>query len=495
MRQSTFSNGNVLGLLAISGLGIIAGITAGASISVEPTLVAAWVLLCGAIFGLIYLITNFEFALVSLLVVRSAMDAFPPLSSVFALGFLALAFIYVIWLLLRRQPIQTNMLCWAFCGWAAFQGLWIVLLPLGGLGDSGTSLFIGLSEWLRTIVWVSVYVVFLQLKGRFPPEKAISMLFLSLVIPLSVGLLQLIVPDMLPSNLAPIFGVRVRGTIGHSATFSSFTLLFIGLTWWKYRQAIRKLPWLILMGTLVFFLVKAQSITITLSMLPVMFLVIVAPRLSLQNLLGVVTVFGLFLGLILSTDIGQERLASLADTPLLNPDIDWSRSFLLSQRDGNSFNWRIAQWTLLLEAWKESPLLGYGLDTSPELTVWQNFAHNDYVRALAEQGIVGLLSFLGLLLTKGIYLVKTFISSPKGSPKRDLCFILFAFYVASLVGMAAENLWTHTALYTYWWALVAIMSWDWQSGAPKQLSGEMLANTVFEEELDEVVGDSRDHDG
>jgi len=462
MKQLTFSSGNVLGLLAIVGLGIVAGVTAGASVSVEPLLVAVWVLLGGGIFGLIYLVSNFEFSLLILLVARSALDSFHPLPSVFALGFLALAFLYVIWRLLRRQPIHLNMLCLFFCSWVALQGLWVVLLPLGGLGKSEVTLFVGLSEWLRMMVWVAVYVLFLQLKGRFPPQKAVSLLFLSLVIPLAVAAMQMLVPDILPANLAPVYGARVSGTVGHSATFSSFTLFFIGLTWWKFRQAERKIPWLILMGTLVFFLVQAQSLTIVISMLPVMILVLMLPYLNIRNLFWLVIVFGLIAGLILSSEIGQERLASIADTPLLNPNIDWSRSVLLSQRDGNSFNWRIAQWSLLLEAWKESPLLGYGLDSSPFLTIWENFAHNDYVRAIAEQGIVGLLGFLGLLLAQGIYLLRMLFSLPVRSPQRELCSVLFAFFVASLVGMTAENLWTHTALYTYWWGLIAILDWDWE---------------------------------
>lgn len=452
---------NALALLLVSGLGVLVAALAGAAINLEPLSVAAWVLLAAALFGLTYSIANFELAFIGLLIVRSALDAFNPLPSIFALGVEALAIAYGSWLLLRRQPIQTTKLWWFFCGWTIFQGLWVVLLPLGGLGLDGSAFFTGVREWLRILTWVAVYWIALQLKGRFSPERGISMLFFSLVVPLGVASLQVFAPGILPGGLALYLGTRASGTLGHPATFSTFLLLFIALTWWKLGQTRQRLRWLLLLGVLGLFLVSAQALTV-LAMLVVMLAVLVVPRLNVPNLIGVALFVALILGLLLSTEIGQERLASIAETPLLGQNIDWSRSVLLSWRDGNSFNWRVAQWTFLLEAWRNSPWLGHGLNTSSLLTVWQNLAHNDYVRALVEQGIVGFLSFLTLLGVQALYLIRLLISLPAGSPKRDLCYVLFAFFLASLLGMVADNLWSHTALYSYWWVLIAMLSWDWQ---------------------------------
>lgn len=461
MKNSPFPHVNLPSLIVISSFGALAGIFAGISIGFQPLLVVFWVLLGGGILSLIYITTNFEFSLLGLLVVRSSLDSFHPLPSLFAVGFLSLAATYIIWLFLRQKSIQIDPLCCFFCGWTIFQGLWVILLPLGGLGESSTSLLDGFSEWLRVIVWALVYLAFLQFKDRIQPERAISILFLSMIVPLLVAFVQILAPNILPENLSPILGTRVSGTIGHSATFSTYLLLFIGLTWWKFRQEVKKFPWLFLMGVLVFLLVKAQSLTITISMLPVMLLVLLIPRLNLTNLLGLFILSTLITLFLFSTELGQERIASINETPLLNPEIDWSRSILLSQSDGNSFNWRIAQWKFLLDAWRDSPWLGYGLDTSSSLTIWENYAHNDYVRVLSEQGVIGLFGFLTFLAAQGIYLLRMLFSLPYQSPQRDLCLVLIAFFSATLVGMLAENLWTHTALYTYWWALVAMLSWRW----------------------------------
>lgn len=463
MEQFNLADRNAIALLLIVGLGILVGIVAGASINAEPLLAGAWVFLASVLFGLIYMATNFEFAFLSLLVLRSALDTFNPLPALFAIGIDGVAIAYISWLFLKRRPIHTSQFWWFFCGWVVFQGLWVILLPLGGLGLGGSALLVGLREWIRLLTWVAIYLLTMQLKNRISPEKAISMLFLSLVIPLIVAALQLLVPDLLPSNLEPggYLGTRVKGTLGHPATFSTFLLFFISLTWWRLGQTRHQLRWLALLGILGFFLVSAQSLTV-LAMLLVLLSILIIPRLSAFSLLGAGMFAALVLGLLLSTEIGQERLASILETPLLNPDINWSRSILLSWKDENSFNWRVAQWTFLLKAWQNSPLLGHGLNTSSLLTIFNNYAHNDYVRALAEQGIIGLWSFLMFLGAQAVYLIKLMISLPAKSLKRDLCFVLLAFLVAMLLGMAADNLWSHTTLYSYWWALFALLSWDWQ---------------------------------
>lgn len=466
MEQFRFTDKNAIALLLLSGLGVLVGIIAGISISAEPLLTAAWIFLVVALFGALYVATNFEFALLALLVIRSALDAFYPLPSLFAIGLEALTIAYVSWQFLQRRPIKTDRFWWFFFGWVVFQGLWVVLAFLGGLGLGSSVFFTGVREWLRMMTWVVVYLLVMQLK-RFSPDRAITLLFFSLVIPLTVAALQLVVPGALPSDLAPYLGTRVSGTLGHPATFSTFLLFFIGLTWWKLGHTQHRLPWLTLLAVLGFFLVSAQSLTM-LAMLLVMLAILIIPRLSAVNLLGVLIFTAMVLGLLLSTELGQERIASVLETPLLNPDINWSRSVLLSWRDGNSFNWRVAQWTFLLDAWRNSPLLGHGLNTSSFLTIWENYAHNDYVRSLAEQGVVGFISFLLFLAAQAIYLVKLMVSLPVGSRKRNLCFVLFAFLVASLIGMATDNLWSHTALYSYWWAMFGVLSWDWQETARRK---------------------------
>ncbi|MCX7595970.1 MAG: O-antigen ligase family protein, partial [Fischerella sp.] len=375
---------------------------------------------------------------------------------------------YVTVMLLTGQRVRTDRFWWFFAGWVALQGLWVVLIPLGGLGRldalySSVALSAAIREWVRLFSWVMVYLLVMQLKDRVAPEKVINALFFSLVIPLTVALIQILIP--LSRGVVEIG--RINGTLGHPATFASFLLLFIALTCWKLTQARQRLPWMLLLATLAFFVVSTQALTV-LGMILIFLIVLIAPRLNIFNLIGAVLLFLLILGLFASTDFGQERLASILATPLLNPDIDISRSILLSWSDGNSFNWRIAQWTFLLQAWQQSPLLGYGLATTPYLTVFTGYyAHNDYIRALAEGGIVGFIAFLVFLGAQFFRLVQLMQSSPEKSSQRNLCVVLMAIFLGLLVGMLTENMLTHTTLYFYWWLLLAVAGWNWNEQQTK----------------------------
>ena len=156
----------------------------------------------------------------------------------------------------------------------------------------------------------------------------------------------------------------------------------------------------------------------------------------------------------------RERLASIAETPLLNPDIDISRAIALSKTDGNSFNWRLAEWAYLLKQWQHSPLLGFGLGTSTFVSHSGLLPHNDYIRALIEGGILGILTFITFLASQVIRIMQLLNSRITSSSQRHLCEILLGISLALPVGMITENIWSHTTFFFYWSTLIAIAGWD-----------------------------------
>lgn len=448
--------------------GVVVGIVAGFLAGAQPLYLF---LAIGSVIAVVCFFAYFQQTVLGLLILRSSLDIFSAqqIPAAFAIGVDALTLLYVIVLLLTHRSVQTDGFWWFFAGWTALQGLWVILLPLGGLGMDGSYLPNSLREWIRLFSWLMAYLLVMQLKDTIPAQKVISWLFLALVFPLTVAALQLFAPSVLPPILtgassemaSPVEELsRVNGTLGLANTFATFLVLFILLTWWKLKQVKWRFPWIILLGSLVFFLVNTQSL-FSLLMIGLAVFVIVAPRLSLVNLLAGVVLTATVIGLFASSEMGQERLASIDDTPLLNPNMDISRAVLLSNTDNNSFNWRLAQWTYLLQAWQQYPILGYGLLTSSQLTVLHNYAHNEYVRAIVEGGIVGLIAFLVFLVAQIWYLLQLFYKAPRKSAKRDFCLTLLAMLLAMMVGMITENIWTHTALFFYWWTLFAVAGWDW----------------------------------
>ncbi|MER3494759.1 MAG: polymerase [Mastigocladus sp. ERB_26_2] len=445
----------LIGLSGV-GIGIVAGFIAGA----KPLYLY---LLLVAIPVVVFFFARFEQAVIGLLILRSTLDPWSSqqLPAAFAIGLDALTLLYVTVKLLTGQRVYTDGFWWFFAGWVAVQGLWVILLPLGGLGLDASLLPESIREWIRLFSWLMVYLLVMQLKERLPPEKVISGLFLALVIPVTVALLQIFVPAILPHFLAAggDDGSRIKGTIGHSNGFVTFLLLFIGLTYWKLKQSRQHLPWLLLLSLLAFLYVNTKAL-FGLIMVATFVLVLIAPRLNIPNFIGGAIFLVLVIGLFASTEFGRERLSLIANTPLLNPDIDVWRAILLSQGDTNSFNWRLAHWNLLLNAWQQFPILGYGLASAQAIGKGY-LAHNDYIRALVEGGIVGFVTFLVFLGVQGIRIIQLMQSAPRGSAKRDLCLIMLALFLSIPVAMITENIWSHTTLFFYWMTLMAVAGWDW----------------------------------
>lgn len=414
---------------------------------------------------------HFEQTVMTLLVVRSSLDPFSSqqLPAVFAIGVDGLVLLCVLVKVLTQQKIYVDGFWFFFAGWVGLQGMWLVFLPMGVLGMDGSFLPTSLREWVRIFSWLMMYLLVMQLKETTSPQRMVSWLFLALIVPVLVAALQLFAPSLLPDILVGYSGElgvpigeasRIKGTLGHPATFATFLMLFMLLTYWKLGQVRIKSVWLLLLILLCFLFVSTKSI-FSLVMVAVAVAVIIIPELNLVSVLLGVTLVLAVLSLFASSEFGQERLSSISETPLLNRDMDISRAVLLSTWDYNSFNWRLAQWTYLLQAWQQYPILGYGLLTCPSLTVLTNYAHNEYVRALTEGGIVGLILFivfLGVQAGRLLYLARR--SKPKTAQKK-FCWLLLAMLLAMVVGMITENIWTHTALFFYWWTLMAVAGWDW----------------------------------
>lgn len=450
-----------------SSIGLISGVLSG----LQPRLLC---LAIAAIFIVICFFTYFEQTVLGFLILRSSLDIFSAqqIPAVFAIGLDALTLLYVGLMLLLGRRVITDRFFWFFAAWVALQGLWVILLPLGGLGFDASYLSISIREWMRLFSWLMVYLLVMQLKERIHPEKLISWLFLGLVVPLVIASLQLLLPmSLLPSiliygggqdaSLPYEYGSRLNGSLGHPNTFATFLLFFIALTCWKLSKPNRDSFWIFLLGVLIFFIVSTKALFI-LAMLGIFLLVMIAPKLNLVNLLGAIVLVALTLWLYTTTEYGRERLISISDTPLFNPDIDFSQSILMSWTDHNSFNWRIAQWTFLLESWRNHPLLGFGLNTSPYLSILRNYAHNDYLRALVESGIVGLVTFLGFLTAQLSYLLYLLCSPNLKNTQRNLCTVLISLLIAVFVGMSTDNIWSHTTFFFYWWTVFAVVGWDWE---------------------------------
>ena len=464
-------------------VGIVIGIAAGFAAGVQPLYI--WLAVI-AVAAVVYFFAKFEQAVLGLLIVRTCLDPFSAqqIPAVYAIGVDALTLLYVLVMLLCGRRVQTDGFFWVFASWVMLQGLWVILLPLGGVGLDAAFLPESMREWVRLFSLLMVYLLVMQMKNRLPPQNMISTLYLALVIPLTVALMQMFVPHLLPPFLVdggggeiggmPVEGPsRIRGTIGHPNPFATLLLMFIALTCWRLGNAKYRLPWLLILGLLSFFFVSTKTLT-GLTMLATFVLVFVLPKLSVFYLISGLIFFVFVIGLFANSDFGRQRLDSIANTPLLNPDIDISRAILLAHGDNNSFNWRLSQWNLLLTSvFPQSPLLGYGLGLSIQAGGNGYLPHNDFIRALIEGGIIGFVTFIGFFVAIGFRLIQLIRAAPPGSPQRNLCFILLAVMFSILTGMLSDNIWTHTTLFFYFFTVMAIAGWNWDDLGEQESVGSV----------------------
>src|SRR6478736_5932962 len=70
-----------------------------------------------------------------------------------------------------------------------------------------------------------------------------------------------------------------------------------------------------------------------------------------------------------------------------------------TRRPGNSFNSRVQLWRNNLPYARQKPITGQGLNFIVERTSDNAHVHSDYVRALVETGMFGLVAYIVLLLT------------------------------------------------------------------------------------------------
>ncbi|MEO3854822.1 O-antigen ligase family protein [Acrocarpospora sp. B8E8] len=116
--------------------------------------------------------------------------------------------------------------------------------------------------------------------------------------------------------------------------------------------------------------------------------------------------------------------------------------------EANSLVWRFDHWSQALDLLGLNPVTGTGLGTT-RLLIYKE-VHNDYLRALVESGLLGLVTYLGLLAA---LVITAYLALRNTGPGRGLergCAVAFAGCVAALlVSAISDNAMTSVVVMWY----------------------------------------------
>jgi hypothetical protein len=265
-------------------------------------------------------------------------------------------------------------------------------------------------------------------------RRALLAMLLSAAVPLGVGAWQIAT-----SPLEFISGEgRVSGALSHPNTFGFYLVVVIlgALALLPSLQRAGRLGLVALVGLAAVELAVTYSRTSYVALAAGMAVLIVVGRRWALLAVGVALI----------------ALATLVPGVASRWD-DLGQAVTLRGTPANTLTWRLDYWGDVLAASEERRVTGLGLGVVAETTEQQRQPHNDFVRALAELGIIGLLAYGAFLaaLSGRSYSTLRATRDParRNTTSRGLAEGCAAISSAFLVGSVTGNLMTQLVILWY----------------------------------------------
>ncbi|MBU1563814.1 MAG: O-antigen ligase family protein [Patescibacteria group bacterium] len=305
--------------------------------------------------------------------------------------------------------------------------------------DSSNSL----REFIRLAsIFLLYFLAYQLIENRKDFYLLLKIILFSYILPGIVALIQLIGGWGLPDDFGGF--QRIYGTFAHPNPFAFYTFFILALTLSlllinkeKNKSWVIQNPYFLPVVAITFLLIA----TYTRSAIVCFFIFIFFFGIFKYRKL---LIFGLlfFLGLYFFSDIFRERL--------------WE---LISLDPYGSIVWRFRLWRDMLPISLWQPWFGYGLDTFTNIVeYYRGFElgsldpHNDYLKIFVENGILGLLSYLAIIIGLLINLIKIF---RKNINQEKIFALSFLIIVLSLSAASSfDNILRETALQWNLWILL-----------------------------------------
>jgi putative inorganic carbon (HCO3(-)) transporter len=298
-----------------------------------------------------------------------------------------------------------------------------------------------------TIVGSSLAIYTLTV-SNFKDENSLGLLrtilSLSSVIPLSVGIYQ-IVAQSGNTMISPGLN-RIMGTLFHPSFFGMYLVILWPLllyqTWYSRKIGVR-----------IFYLALLATATLSI----IMTYTRIAWLALLWSIFGVLLIFRRF-KLLLAFGIISTIIALYYSEPLIARFAE-AFSFVEGRvvfAEYGSLAWRIDQWRIAIRLFLEHPVLGVGWWNFPLYNPTHSPPHNDYLRVMTELGIPGIICYLALIGYLMFWFTQAYLHLPKRSSEANFIGLVLISIGSFVILCITDNPLGLPEVSWYLWALIAI---------------------------------------
>lgn len=313
--------------------------------------------------------------------------------------------------------------------------------------NSATSII----EWLRILSIFSLYILgFILIRNPQDFKKLIYTVILSVFIPGLVAFYQFFTQTGMTIIDEGITN-RIFGTFAHPNLFAYYLTIPLAL--------------------LIFILLKKEKIK-NFELFPALFFIPIFVLLMLTFTRGAWVVFLiiiLILGIIKYKKFLLGALLGLILIYLIFPPLHNRVNDLFQYKPGSSIQWRINLWKDSISYSKERLIGGHGIGTANQIILSRRGEelgspdpHNDYLKILIENGTIGIVSYLVVIISLLITLFLKLIKS-QSIENKNLYLLFIGITVALYFMSFADNILRNTALQWVFWLLLGALFATYQN--------------------------------
>lgn len=321
---------------------------------------------------------------------------------------------------------------------------WIIFIAINILSLLVSfDISLGIREIARLLSIVSIFLL-AQIFIKTKKDLTISLktILISAILPAMIGIWQY----LYNADIITGFDGRLAATFAHPNMLAFFTFFAfsISLFVFLYGKKDNILSYFYLLASALFLLIIILTYTRG-SWLALLIFIFIIGAVKFRKLLLVSVIITLLVYSFVPSL--QQRVNSTFDFQNYDSSLVWRHNLYLD-------SWDIA---------KEKPILGHGSDTASTLIEYNRGyrlgspePHNDYMKTFMETGILGLVSYL-LLIISTIYFLYNNYKQNSFKKIRALNFFLLASFLSISLVSFGDNVLNDTALQWSMWFVIGAM--------------------------------------